>query len=75
MFEVGNEVINFADMKSKIKVNLTAKELETILLDEKMGVVKEAGQDLLPLIRQYKSSVIKLQKGTKELQKEVGEEE
>ena len=40
-----------------------------------MGVVKEAGQDLLPLIRQYKSSVIKLQKGTKELQKEVGEEE
>ena len=74
-FEVGNEVINFADMKSKIKVNLTAKELETILLDEKLGVVKEAGQDLLPLIRQYKSSVIKLQKGTKELQKEVGEEE
>ena len=75
MFEVGNEVINFADMKSKIKVNLTARELETILLDEKMGVVKETGQDLLPLIRQYKSTVIKLQKGTKELQKEVGEEE
>ena len=74
-FEVGNEVINFADIKSRIKVNLTARELETILLDEKMGVVKEAGQDLLPLIRQYKSSVIKLQKGTKELQKEVGEEE
>ena len=75
LFELGDEVINFADMKSKIKVNLTAKKLETILLDEKMGVVKEAGQDLLPLIRQYKSSVIKLQKGTKELQKEVGEEE
>ena len=75
LFEVGDEVINFGDMKSRIKVNLTAKELETILLDEKMGVVKEAGQDLLPLIRQYKSSVIKLQKGTKELQKEVGEEE
>jgi len=75
MFEVGNEVINFADMKSKIKDNLTAIELETILLDEKMGVVKETGQDLLPLIRQYKSTVIKLQKGTKELQKEVGEEE